>query len=121
VDVVTNLYVVTKPVTAYDSSVTFVPAVEWDKKGRPPIVSTVTLFGIVRLYIIQEKPEPDPVFIVEYEKWFTEKDPKSATWELAFIIRGFKIKDRLSLKKDRKDWVIYNIDRIEETPVKIPF
>jgi hypothetical protein len=114
IDTVTNLYVMSKPANMYDSTPTFVSADKWDAKGRPQLAPGVTMFGVTGLHIVQEKPEPEPVFVAMYDKWYTEKDPKTAEWELSFDIHGVAIKERLFLKRDRKDWLIYKFERLEE-------
>ncbi len=115
---VTNLYVITKQASAYDLSSHYVTAEEWDRKGRPKLEETANMYGITRLDIKTESEDPEPVFLVTYERWYTDKDPNAEQWELANIVTGVKVEDRLYLKRIKGDWVIYRINRVKEEPIK---
>jgi hypothetical protein len=117
VETVMNLYVISKPVNPYDTSFQFVSAAEWDKKGRPKLEASATLYGITRPRITEISSVPIPVFLASYERWYTEKDPESEKWQLASTIHGTSIEEKLYLKLVGKDWLIYRIDRLREEQI----
>jgi hypothetical protein len=119
VDTVVNLYVMSKPATPYDNSFHYVTASDWDKNGRPDLDKNSSLYGITVPHISQIESEPTPVFDVTYERWYSEKDPKTPEWQLSMIISGMSIEDKLYLKlSGKKDWVIYKIDRLKDVALE---
>lgn len=115
---VTNLYVISRVSMGYEGRSSVVAADEWDKAGRPPIPPTRTLYGVTGLTIVQEKPEPSPVFLATYDKW----TPLPATEEAGSNqpagprYESHAVMDRVSLRKDRGDWVIFRIERLQNAP-----
>ena len=116
---VTNLYVISRVSTGYEGRSNIVSAEEWDKAGRPSIPSPRTLYGVTGLSIKQEQTEPLPVFLVSYDKWTplpggnetASNQPAGPRYE------GHSVQDRVFLKKDRGDWVIYRMDRLRSDPL----
>ena len=110
-----NLYVISRVTTGYEGRSNVVAADQWDKAGRPKLAAPQTLFGVTGLTIRQESGEPLPVFLVSYEKWTPApggSEPAAGTAPAAPRSEGHAATDRVSLKKDRGDWVIYKIDRL---------
>jgi hypothetical protein len=98
-------------------------AADWDKGGRPDIVSPASLYGVTALTVTQEQGEPSPVYVAAYEKW----NPVSSSDTGASLDQnvtpqseGHAVKDRVFLRKDKGDWVIYRIDRLETNPLPAP-
>ena len=120
----TNLYVISRVTTAYEGQANIVPADEWDRNGRPALGPTRAVYGVTGLAITEEAAEPSPVFRVDYEKWMPAgspdeesgltEPPKGPRFE------GRKNSDRVSLKRDKGDWVIYSVDRISSDPIDLP-
>ncbi len=116
---VTNLYVISRVSMGYEGRSNIIAADDWDRAGRPAVPAPRTIYGVTGLSIVQEKPAPTPVFRVSYEKWNPvpasdetgSKQPPTPRYE------GHSIVDRVSLKKDRGDWVIDKIDRLHVAPV----
>jgi hypothetical protein len=113
----TNLFVISRVTIAYEGKSNIAAADEWDAHGRPAIDPPQSVFGVTNLSIEKERPEPEPMFIAVYEKWSpipaegegssqpsTDRSPR---------FEGRRIKDRVFLKIDKGDWVIYRIDRLE--------
>jgi hypothetical protein len=120
---VTNLYVISRVSTGYEGRSNIVAADEWDKAGRPPLPFPQTLFGVTGLVITQEKPEPTPVFLVTYDKWTPVPASDTATpnqQPSGPRYEGHAVQDRVFLKKDRGDWVIYRMDRLRSDPLPLP-
>lgn len=121
VNEVTNLYVISRVSMGYEGRSSIIAADDWDKAGRPPIPPGRTLYGVTGLSIVQQKPEPSPVFLVSYDKW----TPIPATEESGSNrpagprYEGHAIIDRVSLRKDRGDWVIDTIDRMRAAPLPL--
>jgi hypothetical protein len=115
---VTNLYVISRVSTGYEGRSNIVAADEWNKEGRPLIPSPQTLYGVTGLGIVQETPEPSPVFLVSYEKWTpVSSDDSTSGPQTAPRYQGQSIQDKVFLKRDRGDWVIYRIDRLRSNPL----
>jgi hypothetical protein len=74
--------------------------------------------GVANLQITREQDEPQPVFLVKYERYaraFADQDVESVR-----SINGRLITDRVYLTKDKEDWVIYRMDRLREAPLESP-
>jgi len=122
VNEVTNLYVISRVSTGYEGRSNVVAADEWDKAGRPTIPFPQTLYGVTGLTVTQEKSEPQPVFLVSYEKWFPVtggNDDSQSSQPAGPRYQGASVQDRVFLKKDRGDWVIYRIDRLRSDPLPL--
>jgi len=112
---VVNLYVISRQVMAYEGKSNIMAADEWARKGRPVLASPQSVYGTIVGTLTEEQGEPNPVFLVEYEKWVPlSGDSETATTQRS---EGQKVKDRLLLKKDKGDWVIYMIDRLSSVPI----
>ena len=115
---VTNLYVISRVSMGYEGRSNIVNADEWDRAGRPSIPPPRTLYGVTGLKIVQEAPEPSPVFLVSYEKWTPLPSDESTTGQQTGPrYEGRSAQDRVFLKRDRGDWVIYRIDRLRFDPL----
>ena len=110
---VTNLYVISRVSMGYEGKSTIIAADEWDKEGKPTIPSPRTIYGVTDLSVAQEKPEPAPVFLVSYDKWTPLPVDESAQGRLPVQrFQGQAVQDRVFLKLDRGDWVIFRIERL---------
>ncbi len=118
VNEVTYLYVISRVSKGYEGKSYLIPAPKWDKMGRPKLNPPDTVYGVLNLNIKEVSGEPNPVFIATYEKWFPisteEEDFKNPQPTSKPNYAGKKITDKLFLKKDKKDWVIYKIERLSE-------
>jgi hypothetical protein len=120
---VTNLYVISRVTTAYEGRASIVPADEWDRNGRPALDPALTVYGVTGLSIVEEAGEPAPVFRVDYEKWAPARSPDDdaspSSPPTGPRFEGRKIADRVSLRQDKGDWVIFSIERISSDPIAI--
>ncbi len=117
-----NLYVISRVSTGYEGRSSIVAADEWDKAGRPKLAPTQSLYGVTGLSIRQDQGEPTPIFTVSYDKWTPVAAPADASAEASAAPRseGHAVTDRIFLKKDRGDWVIYRIDQQSSEPIPVP-
>jgi len=112
------LYLKRSQLISYNIEDYFIPADQWIKKGRPDIISPYYLFGITELRIVEvNRAQSEITFLAEYEKYYSipktdEKESEKGE------IKAFYIKEELSLKLDKRDWVIYKINRLEEKEIK---
>jgi hypothetical protein len=122
VNEVTTLYVTSRVTQGYEGKSNLVSAAEWDLQGRPKIPSPATVYGVTGLSLKEEQPAPVPVFLVRYDKWNPAPPPDTAMPAVMEPPRseGHRIVERVWLKQDRGDWVIYKIDRIGEDPLPPP-
>ncbi len=120
---VTNLYVISRVRTAYEGKPGIVPADEWDRDGRQALDPTQSVYGVSNLSIVEQAAEPSPVFRVDYEKWApaSNSDDKAspAGPPTGPRFEGRRNSDRVSLRQDKGDWVIFSIDRISSDPIAV--
>ena len=116
---VTNLYVISRVSTGYEGRSNIVSADDWDNAGRPPIPSPRTLYGVTNLLISREQTEPQPVFLVSYDKWtpLAASEGPAPGQNPAPRFDGQSVQDRVFMEKDHGDWVIYRIDRLRSDPL----
>jgi hypothetical protein len=117
----TTLYVTSRVTQGYEGRSNIVPASDWDKAGRPVLTSPQMLYGVTGLSVTQEKDVPIPVFIAKYDKWNPASAPDTGAPPSMDTIpqsEGNSVVDRVWLKQDKGDWVIYRIDRL--TVVALP-
>ena len=120
VNEVTNLYVISRVSIGYGGKSNIMSAVVWNKKGRPPLKPPLSVYGVLDLDIKALNPEPEPVFLAEYHKWMpVSEDENTGNTKpmLKKAYQGFAVTDKLYLKKDRSDWVIYRIERLNKKPI----
>jgi uncharacterized protein YndB with AHSA1/START domain len=118
IDEVTTLYVTSRVTQGYEGRSSIVSAADWDKAGRPPLVSATSLYGVTGLSVEQEQGPPAPVYLVRYDKWSPAPPPDTTAGNaLDYVPRseGHAVVDRVWMKVDRGDWVISKIDRITRT------
>lgn len=89
---------------------------EWFKKGKPDIYPPYILFGIENLKILEITNVSMPLFMVEYDKYISY--PNFNSDKEKETIKIFHVKEKVFLKLDKKDWVISDIERIEEKELK---
>jgi hypothetical protein len=110
----TTLYVTSRVTQGYEGKSNVLSAADWDRQGRPLIVSPATLYGVTGVSLKEEQPSPAPVFLVTFDKWNPASPPDTAAMPAVVEppkSEGHRITERVWLKKDRGDWVIYRIDR----------
>jgi hypothetical protein len=119
----TTLYVTSRVTQGYEGKSNLLSAAEWDRQGRPQIVSPATVYGVTGLSLKEEKPAPAPIFLVTCDKWNPAPPPDTGAMPSASESpksEGHRLQERVWLKKDRGDWVIYRIDRLSEDPLPAP-
>jgi hypothetical protein len=120
----TNLFVISRVTMAYEGRANIVPADEWDRNGRPSMDAALTVYGVTDLSIAEEVAGSSPVFRVDYEKWApasgSDDGVGPAGPPTGPRFEGRKNSDRVSLRRDKGDWVIFSIDRISSEPIDIP-
>jgi hypothetical protein len=116
---VINIYVLSRVSLGYEGSSHIIGAAEWDAQGRPELSPPQTVYGVTDLVVLQERGEPEPVFQVSYTKWVPEpgQEPGSDSAGSTELLEtegprftNLEITERVYLKLDRKDWVIYRFE-----------
>jgi hypothetical protein len=117
----THLFVISRMRLSVEMTEGFVNAAEWDRAGRPPVPSGKTLYGITGLTLREAAESVGAVFTVSFERWAPEAGlPEENVRERAPPkSTGSKIMEKVYLKQDKKDWVIFRIDRISETRLPV--
>jgi hypothetical protein len=119
----TTLFVTSRVSLGYEGRSNIVPASDWDKAGRPALVSPQVLYGVTGLSITEEKGEPNPIYLVTYEKWTPASAPDTGgllKLDQAPLSEGHAVKDRVALKKDKGDWVIFSMERLQADLLPAP-
>lgn len=119
---VTVLYVTSRVTQGYQGKSTIISAADWDKRGRPKLESPSSLYGVTGLAVVQEQGEPAPVYRAQYDKWNPARTPDTggASTQTAPKSEGHRVVDRVWLKQDKGDWVIYKIERLQQDPLPAP-
>jgi hypothetical protein len=81
----------------------------------------MTLYGVTGLSVTEEQGEPSPVYLVKYDKW-NPATPADTAPGVDVVPRseGHAVTERVWMKQDRLDWVIYRIDRLQSTELSPP-
>ncbi len=119
----TNLFVISRVNEAWGGRAAVIAAITWDRNGRPKMDPAKKVYGVTGLSITEERGEPDPRFLVNYQKWIPipPKDdavPSSAP-PAGPSFEGKTVMDRVSLQRERDYWVIYRIDRLWADPIDL--
>jgi hypothetical protein len=122
IDETTTLYVTSRVTQGYEGHSNIISAAEWDSQRRPSLAPPQTLYGVTGVSLLQEQGEPSPVYTVTYEKWTPGTPPDTdSEKDTVPLPEGHSITDRVSMKKDRGDWVIFKIDRLGTRALPPPF
>lgn len=118
---VMNLFVVTRMRYSYEGTTGFLQADDWALAGRPAPPEGYSVYGVADLSI-ETAPAQSPderAFTVRYEKWMplqSETPPADQTGAAnqvpVPIAEGFERAERVLLRQDREDWVIYRIEEL---------
>jgi hypothetical protein len=110
-----NLFVISRQTIAYEGKSYIVDATEWEAKGRKPVASPSFVHGVAGLQLTRERGEPEPVFVASYERYARAFEDQAI--ETAPAVNGRKVTDRLYLRQDKADWVIFRIARLRSEPL----
>ena len=126
---VMRLYVGSRVRIAMEQREGFTSAQEWRDAGMPPIEPGEMLFGVAELEITSPEPasgvseEDELRFLARYERWYTAdtgeepgETPEQGEGRRPEI-EGYRHEDRLHLKRDGNDWVIYLIEERAPEPI----
>lgn len=115
---VTNLYVLDRQRMSVEMQSAFVDAREWLDSGMPELSDGRTPYGVTNLLIIDEPaPEGERLYTVRYERWLPDYEQAQETGQAGAA--GLRAEDRVSLRMDGDDWVIYEIERLSEEPIDV--
>jgi hypothetical protein len=123
INATTTLYVTSKVTQGYGGRSNIVSAADWDGRGRPALVSPQALYGVTSLVVTEEQGEPSPVFNVTYDKWTPASPPETEAGSQKDEMprsEGNSVAERVWMKRDNGDWVIYRIERLSQTPLPAP-
>lgn len=115
---VTNLFVMDRQRMGYEMESGFVDAQQWRDTGMPTLSAGKTPYGVANLQIVaMEAPEGERRYEARYERWLPDYEQAEVTGRAG--ITGRRIVDIVSLRQDREDWVIYDIDRQSEEEIDL--
>jgi hypothetical protein len=115
---VVNIYVLSRVSLGYEGRSHILPADAWDAEGRPELTAPQTVYGVTDLNLTEIQGEPEPVYRVSFTKWYPNpaEEPgtehSESTEPTRPSYRSLEISERVYLRLDRKDWVIYRFERL---------
>lgn len=123
---VTNLFVISRMRMGVEMTSGIVSADEWDRDGRQPIPEDMWLYGVTDIEIesVETGSEDERKYIVRYERWTPdeagdiEETPEAATATRQSV--GVRREDRVRLRLDGDDWVIYEIEQRAHSRLEPP-
>jgi hypothetical protein len=114
---VTNLFVIDRQRIGAEGRSGFADAQQWRDEGMPPLEPTINPYGIAELSIEEQSAGPNErVYIAEFERWRPDYE---AAQEGSNRIEGVRERQRLSLRTDDEDWVIYDIETLSTEPIDV--
>lgn len=115
-----NLYVLSRVQMGYEGKANTVPADQWDAAGRPVLPAGTAVYGVTGLAVVEQAGEPAPVYLASYEKWSPASANDAPIGDTTIATEHRRIVDRVSLRRDKGDWVIFRIDRQAEETLPSP-
>jgi hypothetical protein len=111
---VTTMFVVSRMRTAVEMESNIIDARDWYADGKPEIPQGKSVYGVanLRLEALRPPAEGEHAFRVTYEKWYPTGMSRESGGE--GILVGFERVDRVFLRQSRGDWVIYDLQRLED-------
>lgn len=118
---VTNLFVLTRMRMSVEMQSGFVDAQSWREAGLPELENQMSPYGVANLQIdFIRGDEEEQIYEVAYEKWSPDYDQQMIDENAVMLgIVGTRIEERLYMRQDRGDWVIYRIERLDEERLNI--
>ena len=108
---VVNLFVISRVTQGYEGRSNIVSAAEWELADKPELPAEMSVYGPSDLQIVAEQGPPAPVFRVSYLMWRpggeNGEDPPGTPQ------RGIPMRERVFLRQDRDDWVIFQFHKLE--------
>jgi hypothetical protein len=122
--IVTNLFVMSRMRMAVEMQTGLIDADQWRREGDGTLPEGRVPWGTAFLRIDPEETGDDRVVLTaRYEMWMPagpEAAPEAETGVSdAPVALGLYREDRLFLRPDRADWVIYQIDRLVERVIDL--
>ena len=107
-----NLFVISRVTQGYEGRSNIVSATEWVAAGKPDLPAGVGVYGASDLEIVAEQGAPQPVFRVSYLMW--RPGGEDGAGARGSLQRGQPTSQRVFLRQDKDDWVIFQFQEIEE-------
>ena len=115
---VTNLFVLDRQRMSVEMRSGFVDARDWDDQGRAELPDGTSPYGLTSLALEPLAAPPDEVaYLVTYERWLPNSSSELDEAPDPLFV-GFLVADEVRLRKDREDWVIYEMKTVslDEVP-----
>ena len=116
---VTNLFVIDRQRLGVEGQSGFVDAAIWREQQMPALESTRTPYGVYDLRLQQLSSPPDEVwFEAQYERWLPDYD---AAERGGRPYTGYETIERVKLRRDDEDWVIFEFEIVDQSPIDVTF
>ncbi len=115
---VTNLFVIDRQRMSVEMESGFVDAQQWRDSGMPSLGPSKSPYGVANLVLVDlPSPEGERRFEARYERWLPDYELAETTGRAG--ISGYEVVDRVFMRMDKEDWVIYEIDRTSQEPLDV--
>jgi len=107
---VMHIFVLSRVRQGYEGRSPIMAADQWLAAGKPALEPTQSVYGVTDLQIREERGEPEPVYQAVYTKWFPVSASAEGPPPDAARFASLAGRERLHLRRHRRDWVIYRIE-----------
>jgi hypothetical protein len=122
---VTNLFVISRQRMSVEFTTGFRDAQAWRDEGMPELTNSEVPYGVANLSLSAvSAPAEERAFEATYERWLPEypdvdlEDAEQLEASAARYV-GVSVTDRVLLRRDKEDWVIYQIERLSQEPIDL--
>jgi hypothetical protein len=107
-----NLFVISRVSQGYEGRSSIMNAGEWVAADKPELPAGMAVYGVSNLEIVAEQGPPQPVFRVTYLMW--RPGGEDGAQARGALQRGIPTSERVFLRQDKGDWVIFEFQELEE-------
>ena len=115
-DEVISLYIYSRQSFSIDRTYYHIYADEWEKNGKKTVKYPYYVYGILNFNLTIKQEGEEFIILVSYDK-YTRQEIESEQNIPDIFYYGMYMEEKLYLKQDHDDWVIYKLDLIKSIPI----
>ena len=115
INMVIGLFLASRQITSNGGERNILAANVWDRKGRKK--TDKLIYGVIDLKLSLLYKDINQIYHAEYEKWIPELVKNSNTFKF-YTSKGYYIKEKVFLKKNNNNWLIYKFEKLEQVSVE---